>query len=57
MGSVKDHPRYNVVSLRVSDEDRKVLDVFARQTRQSVSELMREAMELLKMKMERREYN
>ncbi len=55
MGAAKDHPRYNVVSLRVSDKDREALDDYARKTRRSVSELMREAMELLKLKMERHE--
>lgn len=52
MGSMKESPRYNVVSLRISDEEREALDDFVRQTRRSVSELMREAMELM-LKMER----
>ena len=53
MGSLKEHPRYNVVSLRISDEEREALDDFAVRTRRNVSQLMREAMELLLTKMER----
>jgi len=47
MGSMKESPRYNVVSLRISDEEREALDDFVRQTRRSIFQLMREAMELL----------
>lgn len=47
MGAIKGTPRYNVVSLRISNEEREVLDDFARQTSRNVSQLMREAMELL----------
>jgi predicted DNA-binding protein len=47
MGSMKEHPRYNVVSLRVSDEEREALEDFVMLTRRSVSQLMREAMEHL----------
>ena len=52
MGSMKQNPRYNVVSLRVSDEERRALEDFARQTSRSVSQLMREAMRLLQSEME-----
>ncbi len=52
MGSMKEHPRYNVVSLRISDEEREALDDFVVLTKRSVSQLMREAMELLLTKME-----
>lgn len=52
MGSMKESPRYNVVSLRISDEEREALDDFVRHTSRSVSQLMREAMELM-LKMER----
>ncbi|BCS56034.1 ribbon-helix-helix protein, CopG family [Geobacter sp. SVR] len=44
MGSLKAHPRYHVVSLRISDEERAALDAFARRTSRSVSSVMREAM-------------
>jgi len=52
MGSMKESPRYNVVSLRISDAEREVLEAFARQTSRNVSQLMREAMELLMHKMD-----
>jgi predicted DNA-binding protein len=52
MGSMKEHPRYHVVSLRISDEEREALECFAQQTSRNMSQLMREAMELLKLKME-----
>ena len=52
MGSMKEHPRYNVVSLRISDEEREALDDFVALSKRSVSQLMREAMELLLTKME-----
>ncbi|MCE1225995.1 MAG: DUF6290 family protein [Geobacteraceae bacterium] len=44
MGRMKECPRYNVISMRVSDEERKHLESLVRHTRKSVSELMREAM-------------
>lgn len=49
---MKENPRYNVVSLRVSDEEREALEDFVRKSRRSVSQLMREAMEQLLLKME-----
>jgi len=52
MSSMKEHPRYHVVSMRSSDEERETLEVFAQQTRRNVSQLMREAMRLLHLKME-----
>lgn len=44
MGRMKESPRYNVISMRVSDEERKHLESLVRDTSKSVSELMREAM-------------
>lgn len=52
MGSMKEHPRYHVVSMRISDEEREELEAFAQRTRRNVSQLMREAMQLLHLKME-----
>lgn len=46
MGAMKIKPRYNVVSLRISTKEREVLDLFVQKTHRSVSELMREALEL-----------
>jgi predicted DNA-binding protein len=39
----KEHPRYNVVSLRVTDEEKAVLDEVMQRTRKSLSMVMREA--------------
>lgn len=39
----KENPRSNVVSLRVSDEEKAVLDEVTRRTRKSLSKVMREA--------------
>ena len=52
MGSMKEHPRYHVVSMRISDEERETLEAFAHQTRRNMSQLMREAMRLLNLEME-----
>ncbi len=37
------NPRYNVLSLRVSDEEKETLDELSRRTRKSLSKMMREA--------------
>ena len=52
MGVLKEHPRYHVVSMRISDEERETLEAFAHQTRRNMSQLMREAMRLLNLEME-----
>lgn len=39
----KDNPRYNVVSLRVTDAEKAALDEVSRRTRKSLSKVMREA--------------
>lgn len=39
----KEHPRYNVVSLRVTDAEKAALDEVTRRTRKSLSKVMREA--------------
>ena len=52
MGSMKEHPRYHVVSMRISDEEREALEAFAHRTRRNMSQLMREAMRLLNLEME-----
>jgi predicted DNA-binding protein len=39
----KEHPRYNVVSLRVTDAEKEVLDEVMRRTRKSLSTVLREA--------------
>lgn len=55
MGLMKENPRYNVVSLRISDEEKVALDEVARSLNRSISEVMREAMELLQDKLARGE--
>ncbi len=46
MGAMKEQPRYNVVSLRISDEEKAELDAVTRLTRKSRSKIMRHALEL-----------
>ncbi|OGR30620.1 MAG: ribbon-helix-helix protein, CopG family [Desulfuromonadaceae bacterium GWB2_53_15] len=53
MGAMKVQPRYNVVSLRISDKEREVLELFVQKTHRSVSQLMREALELQMHKMKK----
>ena len=44
MGRMRENPRYNVISMRVSDAEREQLENLVRRTRKSVSDIMREAM-------------
>ena len=37
------NPRYNVLSLRVTDEEKETLGKMSRRTRKSLSKMMREA--------------
>jgi predicted transcriptional regulator len=46
MGKYKEHPKYNVLSIRVTDEEKALFDEMKRHTRKSLSMLMREAMNL-----------
>ena len=48
MGKMRENPRYNVISMRISDEERAVLDELMSATNKSVSQLMREAMDLIR---------
>jgi len=45
MGRMRENPRYNVISMRVSDEEREHLETIMEKTHKSVSDIMREAME------------
>ena len=45
MGRMRENPRYNVISMRVSDEERDHLDMLMKTTHKSISDIMREAME------------
>ena len=44
MGKYKEEPRYNVVSIRLSDEEKAFLDELSRRDRTTITGLMREAM-------------
>jgi predicted DNA-binding protein len=43
MGKYKDNPKYNVVSMRISDEEKLALEEMTRRSSKSISRLMREA--------------
>ena len=43
MGEMKEHPRYNVISLRFSDVEMELLKEMTRETNLSRSDLMRDA--------------
>lgn len=46
MGKYKDTPRYNVISMRVSDVERKELKQIASLNSLSISDMMRQAMDV-----------
>jgi predicted DNA-binding protein len=48
MGRMSENPRYNVISMRISDEERETLQNLITTTNKSVSDIMREAMDLFK---------
>lgn len=48
MGRMRENPRYNVISMRISDAERETLDLIMDATSKSVSDIMREAMEMVK---------
>ena len=52
MGRMRENPRYNVVSMRISDDERATLEHIMEATNKSVSEIMREAMELLRARLD-----
>jgi len=43
MGKSKENPKYNVVSMRISDEEKLALEEMIRRSSKSISGLMREA--------------
>ncbi|RII31185.1 MAG: ribbon-helix-helix protein, CopG family [Geobacter sp.] len=45
MGRMRENPRYNVISMRVSDEEREHLETIMEKTQKSISDIMREAIE------------
>ena len=46
MGKYKEHPKYNVLSIRVTDEEKAQYEEIKRHTRKNMSMLIREAMHL-----------
>jgi predicted transcriptional regulator len=44
MGKYKENPKYNVLSIRVTNEEKAFLNEMIRDTQKSVSMIMREAM-------------
>jgi predicted transcriptional regulator len=46
MGKYKEKPKYNVVSMRVSNEEKLALEEMMRKCNKSISRLMREAIQL-----------
>ena len=55
MGRMRENPRYNVISMRVSDEEREQLESLVRRTHKSVSDIMREAMVALTVQLDHRD--
>ncbi|ABQ24745.1 ribbon-helix-helix protein, CopG family [Geotalea uraniireducens] len=55
MGARKKKPRYNVVSLRISNDEKQELDKVARLSNRNISEVMREAVGLIQVKLEKGE--
>lgn len=45
MGRMRENPRYNVISMRISDEEREHLETIMEKTHMSISDIMRQAMD------------
>lgn len=56
MGRMREPPRYNVVSMRISDAERRHLESLVEHTHKSVSDLMREAMNLIAGQLKQQKY-
>jgi len=54
---MRENPRYNVISMRISDAERETLEMIMDTTKKSVSDIMREAMELVKSRISGSELN
>jgi len=46
MGKYKKDPKYNILSIRVTDEEKAIMDDLKLSTRKSISTLLREAIHL-----------
>ena len=56
MGRMRENPRYNVISMRISDEEREALEMVMHATHRNVSDIMREAMELVRIRLAKEAY-
>ena len=45
MAKRREHPRYYIVSVRVSEEEREKLEKISRESNRNVSDVMREALQ------------
>ncbi|WP_306535686.1 ribbon-helix-helix protein, CopG family [Geobacter sp.] len=55
MGRMRENPRYNVISMRISDEERDRLLQIMEATHKSVSDIMREAMAIFAVQLEQKD--
>ncbi len=46
MGNYKEHPKYNVLSIRVTNKEKALLEKMKRHSRKNISMIMREALQL-----------
>ena len=49
MAIMKENPRYSIISMRISEEERKHLKNLVETTHNSVSHIMREALNILQL--------
>lgn len=54
MGKYKEHPKYNVISIRITDDEKTALEDLMRQCNKNISLLMREAIQLYAPQLESR---
>ncbi|ABQ25783.1 hypothetical protein Gura_1587 [Geotalea uraniireducens Rf4] len=47
MGRMRENPRYNVISMRISDQEQQFLEEVMQKSRKSASEIMRAALKYL----------
>ena len=57
MARMKENPRYNVVSMRISEEERRHIESLMKTTNKSVSYIMREAIEYFSANLEQTNLN
>lgn len=57
MGRMRENPRYNVISMRISDDEKNCLEGIIHETNLSVSDVMREAMNLYRSHLDTLEFS